>query len=136
MNTEINYTYQNYAELIKPTWAPPQWIFGPAWTVLYIGIILSFGKVFLMFFQKQVPFIVILPFILNILFNLAFTHIQFGLKNLPLASLDILLVLLTLVWAIWAIFPYSKLLAYVQLPYLAWVCFATVLQLTITYLNK
>lgn len=128
--------YTNYSELIKPTWAPPSWIFGPVWTVLYIMIAISFGSVIKMFFNKQIPFVVLLPFILNIIFNALFTWIQFGLKNLPLASLDILLVLGTLVWAMVAIFPYAKWITYIQIPYLLWVSFATVLQLTITFLNK
>lgn len=128
--------YTNYSELIKPTWAPPSWIFGPVWTVLYIMIAISFGSVVKMFFNKQIPFAVLLPFILNIIFNGLFTWIQFGLKNLPLAGLDILLVLGTLVWAMIAIFPYAKWITYIQIPYVLWVSFATIVQLTITFLNK
>jgi tryptophan-rich sensory protein len=128
--------YNWYSQLLKPTWAPPAWIFGPVWTVLYCLIAVSFGKVFIMFFQKQIPFIVLLPFILNLIFNLAFTPIQFGLKNNYLAALDILLVLGTLIWAIIAIWPHLKWVAYIQTPYLIWVSFATILQLTVTYLNK
>lgn len=129
-------TYTNYAELIKPSWAPPSYLFGPVWTFLYIVIALSFGKVFLMFYQKQIGFMVALPFILNLIFNFAFTPIQFGLKINWLASIDILLVLITLVWAMAAIYPHMKLITYAQIPYLLWVSFATILQLTITYLNK
>lgn len=88
-----------------------------------------------MFFEKKVPFVVLLPFILNIFFNLIFTWIQFGLKNLPLASIDILLVLGTLVWAMVAIYPYAKWITWIQMPYLLWVAFATVVQITITFLN-
>lgn len=89
-----------------------------------------------MFFQKQIPFIVLLPFILNLLFNFIFTPIQFGLKNNLIAATDILLVLGTLIWAMIAIYPHMKWVTYVQIPYLLWVCFATVLQLTITWLNR
>ncbi len=128
--------YQNYSELIKPSWAPPSWLFSPVWTVLYILIIVSFGSVFRMFFQKQVPFVVLLPFVLNIFFNLIFTWIQFGLKNLPLASLDILLVLGTLIWAMIAIYPYARWVTWIQVPYLLWVSFASVLQITVTLLNR
>lgn len=128
-------TYISYQELIKPSWAPPAYLFGPVWTFLYILIAISFGKVFLMFFQKQIPPIVALPFALNLVFNFAFTPIQFGLKNLPLASLDVLLVLATLIWAMIAIFPHAKWIAYTQVPYFVWVSFATVLQLSVTLLN-
>ena len=125
-----------YHQLKKPYWSPPAYLFGSVWTFLYILIAISFGKVFLMAWQGQVPLIVILPFILNLIFNFAFTPIQFGLKNNLLAAADILLVLGTLVWAMAAIWPHAKWIAYMQIPYLLWVGFATVLQLTITYLNK
>lgn len=128
-------TYNWYSQLIKPTWSPPSWIFGPVWSVLYILIAISFGKVFWMFINKEISFIVVLPFILNLVFNFIFTPIQFGLKNNLLAGIDILLVLGTLIWAMIAIYPYAKWVTYIQTPYVLWVAFATVLQLTITYLN-
>ena len=128
--------YNWYSTLIKPTWSPPSWLFGPVWSVLYVMIAISFGKVFVSAWQKQIPWIIVLPFALNLIFNFAFTTIQFGLKNNLLAAVDILLVLTTLIWAIVAIYPYFKWVAYMQIPYLLWVTFATVLQLTITYLNR
>ncbi len=132
----MNNTYNWYSQLIKPTWSPPPWIFGPVWSFLYCLIAISFGKVLLMFVQKKIPFIILLPFILNLVFNFSFTYFQFGLKNNLLAAVDILLVLVTLVWAMMAIFPYAKWVTYIQIPYLLWVSFATILQLTITYLNR
>ena len=127
--------YSWYSQLIKPVWAPPSWLFGPVWSVLYVLIAISFAKVFLLAFKKRIPFIVALPFILNLVFNFIFTPIQFGLQNNLLAALDILLVLGTIVWAMVAIYKYAKWITYMQIPYLLWVIFATVLQLTVTYLN-
>jgi len=134
-NKHMN-TYNWYSQLIKPSWAPPSWVFGPAWTFLYTLIAISYGKVFYMAWQKEIPLIVVLPFILNLIFNFAFAPIQFGMQNNLLAAIDILFVLGTLIWATIAIYPYAKWIAYMQVPYLLWVTFATVLQLTITYLNK
>ena len=102
-------SFEWYAQLIKPSWSPPAWLFGPVWTVLYVLIVISFGKVFLMAGQKQVLFMVALPFILNLVFNLAFTPLQFGLRNNLLASIDIILILATLVWAMAAIYPHYAL---------------------------
>lgn len=126
---------QTYMEFIKPDWAPPSWLFGPVWSVLYLLIAISFGKVFWMFIQKQIPFAVALPFILNLFFNAVFTYLQFGLQNNTLASIDIILVLGTLVWGMIEIYHYVPWVTYINIPYLVWVSFATVLQLTITYLN-
>jgi len=132
----MNNTYNWYSQLKKPSWSPPSWLFGPVWSVLYILIAVSFGKVFLMAWQHQIAWIVALPFVLNLVFNFAFTTLQFKLKNNLLATADVLLVLITLIWAIVAIYPYINWVAYIQIPYLLWVSFATTLQLTITYLNK
>jgi translocator protein len=132
----MNKAYNWYSQLIKPTWSPPSWIFGPVWSVLYILIAISFGKVLLLAWEKKISFIILLPFILNLIFNFSFTYFQFGLKNNLLAAVDILLVLSTLIWAMIVIFPHARWVTYMQIPYLLWVSFATVLQLTITFLNR
>ena len=132
----MNNTYNWYSTLVKPSWAPPSYLFGPVWTFLYTIIFISYGYVGYMYYTKKIPFIVVLPFILNLIFNFAFSPIQFGLKNNVLASVDILLVLGTLVWALWAIHPYFPWVTYINIPYTLWVSFATVLQITVTYLHK
>ena len=108
---------------------------GPVWSALYVIIAISFGRVFWGVWKKEFPIIVALPFALNLLFNFAFTPLQFVLKNNYLAGIDIVLVLATLVWAIIAIYPYSRYIAYLQIPYLLWVTFATMLQIAIVFLN-
>jgi len=132
----MNDAYSWYSQLKKPSWAPPARLFAPVWIVLYILIVISFGKVFWLAWQNQLGFMIASPFILNLIFNLAFTPIQFGLRNNFLAAIDILFVLGTLVWAMAAIYPYANWIAIIQIPYLLWVLFAAVLQLTVTYLNR
>lgn len=131
----MSQTYLWYASLTKPWWAPPAFLFGPVWTVLYISIAISFGFVFRLAWEKKEYRPLVWPFVLNIIFNLLFTPIQFGLQNNWLALLDILLVLGTLIWAMRSIYPKQPTIAYAQIPYLLWVCFATILQITITFLN-
>jgi len=131
----MNNAYSWYSHLTKPSWSPPSWLFGPVWTILYVIIAISFGRVFQLFFQKKIELFILLPFILNLLCNFTFTYFQFGLKNNLLAAVDILLILTTLIWAIIAIYPYARWISYIQIPYLLWVSFATILQLTVTYLN-
>lgn len=131
-------TYNWYSQLIKPTWAPPSWIFGPVWSVLYAIIAVTYGTVFYKAFAGKLSWSVALPFALNLIFNLAFTPIQFGLKNNLLATLDIVLVVGTLIWAfvaVWRASPDLRWVVYANIPYLIWGTFATVLQITITYLN-
>lgn len=125
-----------YKMLVKPSWAPPGWLFGPVWSVLYLIIIYSFGTVFYKVLSKQWPVALLWPFVLNLFFNLIFTYLQFGLKSNLLAAIDIVLVLATLIWAMIIIYPQARWIALINIPYLCWVMFATVLQLTITFLNK
>lgn len=124
-----------YANLIKPAWAPPAWLFGPVWTILYAIIALSFGFVLYQVARKRWPVSMAVPFVLNLLFNFIFSPIQFGLQNNLLAAVDIVLIWATLVWAIAMVWPRAKWVAVVNIPYLLWVSFATVLQFTITWLN-
>lgn len=121
--------------MIKPSFAPPSWLFGPVWSVLYTIIFATYGYVFYLFLNKKVGFWIILPFILNLIFNFSFTYFQFGINNNLLAAIDIVLVLLTIIWMFIVIWPVSRYIVYLNIPYLLWVSFATVLQLSITYLN-
>ena len=105
------------------------------WSVLYVLIGVSFGYVFYKVFQGEIPKLVALPFVLNLIANASFTPVQFGLQNLPLAAAVILIVLVTIPWMMWSVWPYAQWVAYLQIPYFIWVAFATILQLTITYLN-
>ena len=105
---------------------------------MYAVIAVTFGTVFYKAFTGKISWWVALPFALNLIFNLAFTPIQFGLKNNLLATLDILLVVGTLIWAFVAIWQASadlRWVVYANIPYLLWGLFATGLQITITYLN-
>jgi tryptophan-rich sensory protein len=128
----MNKNYTWYSQLKKPSWAPPSWLFGPVWSVLYILIFISFGAVFYKVSNNKLPAIILLPFVLN----LFFTYLQFGLRNNYLAAVDVLLVLLTLISSMLVIYPDFRWIALVNIPYLLWVCFATVLQLNVTYLNR
>ncbi len=132
----MNNVYNWYSTLIKPSWSPPGWIFGTVWTVLYAIIAISFGAVFYKTFTGKLPRIIALPFAFNLIFNFAFSPLQFWLKNNLLAAIDIVLVFATLIWALVAIYPYFRSITYSNIPYLLWVSFATILQLTITFLNK
>ncbi len=128
----MNEWYQN---LNKPAWAPQEWVFGTVWSILYPIIIVVNIYVVYLFVHNKISVIVALPFWLNVVFNLAFTPIQFGLKNNALALVDITLVLITIAWAMVAIWPHAKIAAIAFVPYLLWVGIATALQLSITLKN-
>ena len=126
-----------YAQLKKPTWAPPAWIFGPVWSILYIIIIFTYGSIFLDIFNGRYPIAIGIILVLNLFFNFIFTYIQFVMKNNILAAIDIILVLLTIILSMIVSLKVTgkPVFLIANIPYLAWVSFATVLQFTITFKN-
>jgi benzodiazapine receptor len=126
---------QWYESLEKPVWTPEPETIGVIWQVLYPIILISFSYVFLKAVRGTIPWVVALPFAVNLVANLAFTPILFGLRSLVLASFDIVVVLTTIVLGMGMIWRYHRWVAVVQVPYLIWVAIATCLQLAITQMN-
>jgi tryptophan-rich sensory protein len=124
-----------YNSLAKPAWTPAPATIGLIWQLLYPIIAATFGFVFIQALRGKVPWRVALPFAVNLASNLLFTPIQFGLRNLPLASLDILIVWGSIIWMMAAIWRHYRWVAVAQVPYFIWVSLATVLQLSITAMN-
>ena len=124
-----------YNGLAKPTWTPAPSTIGLIWRVLYPIILVSFLFVFVQAVRKRVGWRVASPFAINLVANLAFTPIQFGLRSLSLASADILIVWGTILWMIAAVRRRYRWVAVAQIPYLIWVSFAAALNFSIWRLN-
>ena len=124
-----------YDALTKPGWTPDGTTIGLIWAVLYPVIVVSFGFVFVQAFRRKVPGRVVLPFAVNLVANLLFMPIFAGLRSVPLAAADILIVWASLVWCVVAVWPHYRWVAIAQVPYFVWVSIATVLQLSITAMN-
>jgi translocator protein len=125
-----------YDQLAKPSWTPAPATIGLIWQILYPIIAVSFGFVFIQALRGKLAWRVTLPLIVNLITNLAFIPILFGLRSLPLASVDVLLVWGTIVWTVLALWPRYRWVAWAQLPYFLWVSTAAVLQWSITWLNR
>ncbi len=124
-----------YDSLAKPAWTPEPATIGTIWQILYPIIFVTFSFVLVQAMRRKVPWKAALPFMINLAANLVFTPIQFGLRNLPLAAVDILVVWGTIIWMVIAIWKYHRWVAFAQLPYFIWVSIATSLQLSITWSN-
>ena len=124
-----------YNALAKPSWTPDPSFIGLMWQIIYPIILVTFGFVFVQAARKKIPRSIAVPFAINLIANVIFTPIQFGLRNLTLASLDILVVWGTILWMVVAIWRHYRWVALAQAPYLAWVSTATVLQLSINWMN-
>jgi benzodiazapine receptor len=125
-----------YDSLVKPAWTPEPGTIGLVWQILYPIILVSFGYVFVQAVRGRLPWVVVLPFVVNLVANLAFTPIQFGLRNLDLAALDIVVVWVTIPWMMVSIWNHHGWVAVAQVPYFVWVSIASVLQLSITWWNR
>lgn len=125
-----------YNSLEKPAWTPAPATIGLIWQCLYPVILVTFGFVFVQTLRKKLPIWVAVPFVVNLAANLLFTPIQFGMRNLPLAAIDILLVWFTIIWIMGAIWQHHKWIAVAQIPYFVWVSLATILQLSISWNNR
>ncbi|HTU24048.1 MAG TPA: TspO/MBR family protein [Pirellulales bacterium] len=124
-----------YNALAKPTWTPSPSTIGLIWSILYPIIALSFGFVFVQAARKKLPWRVATPFVVNLAANVLFMPIFSGLRNLPLATVDIVVVWTTIVWCMAAVGPYHRWVALAQGPYFVWVSIAGVLQVLITSAN-
>jgi tryptophan-rich sensory protein len=125
-----------YNALAKPAWTPAPSTIGTIWTILYPIIAVSFGFVFVQMARGKLPWWVALPFAINLLANLLFMPFFAGLRNLPLATADILVVWATIIWCVAAVWRFYPWVALAQAPYFVWVSTATVLQLAITAMNR
>lgn len=117
-----------YQTLNKPFFSPPNWIFGPVWTILYILMGIS---LYLVWEKKKVPAVFWIQLILNALWSIIF----FGMRNPTLALMDIVALWITIILTMKAFYKINKIAAYLLIPYLVWVSFATILNLIIVLLN-
>jgi len=124
-----------YNSLEKPTWTPAPSTIGLNWPILYPIILVTFGFVLVQPIRNKVPWKVALPFGVNLVANVIFTPAQFGLRNLTLAALDILIVWGSIIWMMVAVWEHYIWVAGAQVPYFIWVSIASVLQLSITFWN-
>lgn len=117
-----------YATLNKPFFSPPNLIFGPVWTILYILMGIS---LYLVWTKRRVPLIFWAQLILNAIWSIIF----FGFKNPTLALADIIALWIAIILTIKAFYKINKLAGQLLIPYLLWVSFATILNLAIVILN-
>ena len=128
----FNYTW--YQTLNQPVFAPPAWVFSPVWTVLYISIFVSLVFYAKSFKTNNKAWGYTL-FVLQMLANLAWTPIFFGLKNIGLALAVIILLDILVLWNIIVFYKNSKPAGIILIPYLLWILFATYLNYGYFVLN-
>ena len=123
-----------YAELDKPFFSPPNWVFGPVWTILYLLMAIALWKIWIMP-TKQNKKPAYIAFGVQLALNIAWSLVFFGLQ-LPWAAVLVIVALIAaIVVTIRLFWAQSRLAAYLLMPYLLWVLFATALNTGVAFLN-
>ena len=122
-----------YAFLNKPSFSPPNWLFGPVWTILYTMIGISFYLIWVNYKKKDSWAIKF--FIFHLVLNSLWSIIFFGAKNLGLAFAEIIIMWSTIVYMIKNFYKINKWSSYLLIPYLLWVSFASILNFAVWRLN-
>jgi translocator protein len=120
-----------YSQLNKPSFNPPNWIFGPVWTILYIMM----GIALYLAIRKKVSKKAIIFFIAQLVLNTLWTIIFFGMHNLLIALIEIMILWIFILLTIIEFHKKSRAAAYLMIPYILWVSFATLLNIAICILN-
>jgi translocator protein len=121
-----------YAHLSKPSWTPPNWLFGPVWTILYIAMAIAAWLVWRTVGLTAAPMRL---FLLQLLLNVGWSAVFFRLRSPGLAFAEILMLwfaILATSIEFWRVFPAA---GWLLLPYLIWVSYATALNFSIWRLN-
>ncbi|MDX2288945.1 MAG: TspO/MBR family protein [Hyphomicrobiaceae bacterium] len=120
-----------YKTLEKPSWTPPDWLFAPAWLVLYVAIAVAGWRVW----QADGIGLALGVWGLNLVFNAAWSWLMFGRRQIGLALADALAMLATIIAFMALAWPISQQATWLFAPYLAWVAFASLLNWAILRRN-
>jgi benzodiazapine receptor len=124
-----------YQELTRPYLTPPNWVFGPAWTILYIMIAISI----IVYYQasgKQQVLLTTAVLVVHLVANFSWTPLFFGAQNPLLALLYIIVLYVTLLALIYLFWQASTVASVLLIPYVLWVSFATYLNAGFYWLNR
>jgi tryptophan-rich sensory protein len=123
-----------YAAMVKPSWSPPGWLFGPVWTLLYVLMAVAAWLVWREdgWARQRRPLTL---YVVQLMLNAAWTPIFFGLRQPGWALLEIVALLAAILATLISFKPVRPLAAWLLAPYLAWVSFAAFLNFTLWRLN-
>jgi len=122
-----------YAFLVKPSFSPPNYLFGPVWVILYLLMGIS---LYLIWQKGKKTFGLVKLFLIHLVLNSLWSIIFFGFKNLGLAFVEILILWGIILVLAFKFYKVNKTAAYLLIPYQLWVSFATILNLSVWLLNR
>lgn len=124
-----------YEAFAKPSFSPPDWLFAPVWTTLYALMAVAVYRVFRLGMNKPAVRSAVFLFLFQLTLNAIWSLIFFGGQNIPLGFVDIAALWITIMILVFRFCALDRVSAYLLMPYLGWVSFATVLNYNIWLLN-
>ena len=124
-----------YATLNQPSFNPPNWVFGPVWTTLYTIMGISLFMIWRLESGKERNHAIFI-FLLQLLLNFCWSFFFFYFKMIGVALADILVLWITIIIMMVHFYKIKPLAAYINIPYLLWVTFATALNIAYFFLNR
>ena len=124
-----------YETLEKPFFSPPNWVFGPVWTLLYLMMGISVYLIWQRIEENKAAKTAFVLFWIHLAFNASWSLVFFNLKNLALALINILIIWSLIIILMIKFWNIDRRSSYLLIPYLFWVTFATALNYSIWMLN-
>ena len=129
--TTLKFKEPWYSTLVKPSFNPPDWVFGPVWTILYILMAIAIWNVWIK--SKNINLVYL--YFIHLFFNTTWSVVFFGFNQIELALINLIVLILFIVILFRKYKVISKLSAYLMIPYFLWCCFAFLLNLNLIMLN-
>ena len=121
-----------YSLLNKPIFNPPDWVFGPVWTILYLLMTIS---IWMYWHSKNKEMNTIYIYFIHIVFNTTWSVVFFGLHQILLALIVLLILIILIIILILKFKRVNKVSSYLMIPYLLWSCYALFLNFNLYILN-
>jgi tryptophan-rich sensory protein len=124
-----------YQTIHKPSWNPPNWVFGPVWTTLYVMMGIALWLVWKEDTSRELKMIAFILFGVQLILNFLWSFVFFKLEQPGFAFLEILFMWVAILATIFAFAQVNKTAAWLLVPYISWVSFAAILNFTIWRMN-
>ena len=121
-----------YSSINKPSFNPPDWVFAPVWTTLYVFMAIA---VWLIWTNSKKTKKIFYIYFIHLFINATWSVIFFGFHEIFLALINIVLIIFFIIWLIKLYLPINKMSVYLMIPYLVWCSYAFILNLNLYLLN-
>ena len=121
-----------YSEIILPSFNPPSWVFAPVWSMLYLLMTIAIWKIWINSFNTRILKI----YLVHLFFNSTWSIVFFGFHLIGLALVNLIIILIFIIFLMKEYLKRDKISFYLMIPYILWILYAFVLNLTIVVLNN